>query len=400
MKILYVCHRIPYPLNKGDKIRAFYQVRHLARRHEVHLYCLADDPTDLEHVDFLRTFCRTVEVERLSPFMGRVRSLLGLLSSKPLTLNYFYSPTLQSKIQQAYTSEIFDVGVAYSSSMIPYFSAFPSPLVIDFVDLDSQKWLQYAKATKPPLCWIYAMEGRRLFQYELASSAKAPASIVVSEEEGRVLKERGAPKRLEAVPLGVDLEYYRSDTSPEPRFASMDRPILIFVGNMDYRPNFEAVLHFSTEILPGVASRIPDVLFLVVGANPPQSIRDLHDGQSIFVTGKVPDTRPYVSAGTLAVVPLFMARGIQTKVLEAMAMGLPVVLTEQTSKAIGALSGRDYESTRNAGEMKEAIIRLLTHPEQAKAMGQAGRKYVKEHFAWEGKLLRYEKILEETARVS
>ncbi|MHC4944589.1 MAG: TIGR03087 family PEP-CTERM/XrtA system glycosyltransferase [Planctomycetota bacterium] len=397
MKILYVCHRIPYPPDKGEKIRAYHQIRHLGGRHDVHLFCLADRKEDLRSAEALRTFCRQVEVIPLNPLLGRIKLLSALLKSCPLTLSYFHSPRLMRRVRAAAAGQAFDVGVAYSSSMIPYLSELGIPWVIDYVDLDSQKWLQYADGQPFPLSWLYSREARKLFDFELASSERAGASIFVTEREGRLLEERGSPNRLCAISLGVDFDYYRLDVPPDPGIAALERPVIIFVGNMDYRPNFEAVLVFARHVLPRVTSRVKDALFLVVGANPPPKVKALHDGKSVIVTGRVPDPRPFLKAADLSVVPLFMARGIQTKVLEAMAMELPVVLTSTAADSVGAEKGRDYLVADDHEAMAGEIVRLLGDEGTARTLAEAGRKFVEHAYRWDDKLARYEKILLEVA---
>ncbi len=397
MNILYACHRIPYPPHKGDKIRSFHQIRHLAKRHGVHLFALADRRSDLDFAAPLRGFCRTVEVVYLDPRLARLKALAALAGSGPMTLPYFHATRLKRKIREAIKRRNFDVAVAYSSGMLPYLLEQGIPLAIDFVDLDSQQWLQYAASSKPPWKWMYALEGRRLFEYEKYASARAEVSILVTAREGRVLEEQGAPRRLEAVPLGVDLDHYRLDLTPDPELASLPGPKLIFVGFMAYRPNVEAVIRIVKRILPAVASALPKILFVAVGADPPKAVRDLHDGRTVFVTGRVEDPRPYLRAADLALVPLDLGRGIQTKVLEAMAMNLPVVLTEQAASGVGAEPGRDYLVAKSDEELARAVLVLLKDRERASALAAAGRRFVKEHFGWEDKLLRYEKILEEIA---
>lgn len=391
MKILYVCHRIPYPPNKGEKIRAYYQIRHLAKNHDVHLFALADRRDDLRHVEHLKTLCPEVEVVYQNPRWSRILSLRNLFLGRPLTTAYFHSGALRSKVARAARKNPFDVCVAYSSGMIPYVEHLGCRWVIDFVDLDSQKWLQYASSMQGPMRWIYAREGRLLFDYELDSAERADASILVTEEEGKLLAQRGNPNRLSGVPLGVDLDFYDVEGPKEEAYP--DRPILIFVGNMDYRPNFEAVLRFADSIFPRIAEHVPDALFLVVGANPTPQVQALDNGQSIRVTGRVPDTRTYLRAATVSVVPLSMARGIQTKVLEAMAMELPVVLTEQAALGIGAQPGRDYEVAADDGAMADQVLALLHNRDRRKELGKSARKFVRDSFAWADKLGRYEEIL-------
>ena len=398
MKILYVCHRIPYPPHKGEKIRSFHQVRHLARRHEVHLFALADRASDLAYIEPLRAFCREVEVVYRAPWRARLRALAALPFSAPVTLAYFGSSELRRRIRRAAAQIPFDVAVAYSSSMAPYIEGLELPRVVDFVDLDSQKWLQYASSSLPPWRWIYRLEGRRLFAFEKRTAEEAEAVIVVTEAEGEALREQGKPRRLEAVSLGVDLEFYRTEGARAPELDRDPRPTLLFVGFMAYRPNYEAVLRVARGILPGVAREVSRVRFVVVGADPPRAVRALHDGERIVVTGGVEDTRPYLRAASAALIPLDMGRGIQTKVLEAMAMKVPVVLSEQAARGVGGRPGRDYVVVRDDGEAVRETVRLLNDPERAGALGAAGRRFVEANYRWEDKLDRYERILEEVAR--
>jgi len=358
---------------------------------------LADVSEDLNGADHLRGFCRTVEVEYLNPVMGKFRSIAALFSSQPLTMSYFFSSKLKRKVKEAVKRLSVDVAVAYSSGMIPYLIDLDVPLVVDFVDLDSQKWLQYARTTRPPLKWIYALEGRRLFNYELMASGRAKTSIVVTREEGRVLAERDGSMDLRAIPMGVDFDYYKLDIPPEPSLAGEHRPVLIFVGAMDYMPNCEAVVRFADKVFPLVSEQIPDALFLVVGSNPSSKVRSLHNGKSIIVTGTVPDARPYLRAATTAVIPLSIARGIQTKILEAMSMELPVVLTGQAARGISAKPGRDYLVVDSDREMASKIVELWRDPARARKIACAGQEFVKKHFAWDDKLIEYERILEEAA---
>lgn len=372
-----------------------YHIRHLAKKHEVHLYCLADCQDDLRYTRDLNEFCHTVEAVYLNPSYAKMKSLFALLSTQPLTLPYFYSSQLKRRVDEAVAKTDFDVAVAYSSGTIPYIADLDMPRVIDFVDLDSQKWLQFAKNLQPPMKWIYSLEGRRLFRYEKESSEWADASILVTPEEGEVLEAHGDPFNLQAVSLGVDIDYYEQDVQALPEIAAMNRPVLIFVGNMDYRPNYESVLRFARSILPRVSQVHGDVLFLVVGANPPPQVKALHDGVRIIVTGKVADTRPYLKAADISVVPLSLGRGIQTKVLESMAIRLPVVLSPSAALGINAESGRDYHVADSDAELAARIVELLEDPEKAREMARAGHVFVKENFAWQEKLLQYEKIIED-----
>jgi len=397
MNILYVCHRIPYPPNKGEKIRALQQIKHLSRRHHLHLFCLADRREDIKEADNLKEFCQTVEVEYLNSFIGKLKSLPSLLFSSPMTLKYFYSAKLMAKVNAAAAKIHFDIAIAYSSGMIPYIERLDMPKVYDMVDLDSQKWLQYSEETPFPFSWIYNQEGKNLFEYEKSSSRQAEVTLFVSKEEGRILKEKGNPKRVEAVASGVDLDFYDINTPPDQAISAMNRPTMIFVGAMDYKPNIVAVRRFADQVLPKVSKEIKDPLFLIVGSSPAAKVQALDRNPNIIVTGRVDDTRPYLKAAQAAVIPLTIARGMQTKVLEAMAMSLPVVLTGGAATGIDGESGRDYIISDTDQEIADAVIMLLKNKDKAKMLGSRARDYIEKNFNWRDKVKQYEVIIEEIA---
>ena len=269
MKILFVAHRIPFPPVKGEKIRAYQVLKRLARRHEVHLFCLADRREDLASADALREFLARVEVAYVHPLVSRIRALRRLLGTKPITLGFFHSPALLRAVRNAAARESFDVAVAYSSAVIPYLDGLGLPRVLDMVDLDSRKWSDYAAETGFPMGWVYGREARTLFDYERSSAREAEATLLVSSEEGRYLAKHGSPRNLEVVALGVDTDRVDPEKTLPAEDVDSTRPWVAFVGAMDYRPNVEAAVRFARNILPRVRREVSDAGFLVVGGGAP-----------------------------------------------------------------------------------------------------------------------------------
>jgi sugar transferase (PEP-CTERM/EpsH1 system associated) len=325
-RILYLVHRLPYPPNKGDKVRSYHLLRHLAARHEVLLGTFVDDPEDETHLDTVRGWCREAHFARLNPRGARVASLAGLLRDEPLTLAYYRDAGLHAWVGEQRRRGGIDAVVVFSSSMAQYATGFDVPVLVDFVDVDSAKWTDYAVSHRWPMSWLYRREGRQLLAYERQVAARATQSFFVTEKEVALFRTL-APEcaTIRALGNGVDADYFSPDPGRPSPFASDEIP-LVFTGAMDYWPNVDAVCWFAVEVLPAVRRQFPAVRLHVVGRQPPAAVRSL-EGPSITVTGTVPDVRPYLQHAVVVVAPLRLARGVQNKVLEAMAMARPVFHT-------------------------------------------------------------------------
>ncbi|MCA1979528.1 MAG: TIGR03087 family PEP-CTERM/XrtA system glycosyltransferase, partial [Thiobacillus sp.] len=340
--LLFLAHRIPFPPNKGDKIRSFHLLRHLAKRYAVHLGAFVDDPDDWRHAEALQAHCASIRLVPLHPRRAKLASLAGLVTGEALTLPYYRSAALKTWAAQLARDGTVTRGLAFSSAM----AQFMPPLarrVLDMVDVDSDKWTQYAPTQRWPLSWIYAREGRRLAAWEARVAESFDATLLVSHDEATLLQARvpHARSRIGAFENGVDAEYFSPEgvyPNPYPEGASG----IAFTGAMDYWPNIDAVIWFAERIFPAVREAVPGACFAIVGSRPADAVMQLARQPGVVVTGSVPDVRPYLAHAACAVAPLRIARGVQNKVLEAMAMGCPVVATAQAAEGIRAEAGRDY----------------------------------------------------------
>jgi sugar transferase (PEP-CTERM/EpsH1 system associated) len=396
--LLYLVHRLPYPPNKGDKVRSFNLLRHLSARHRVFLGTFIDDPQDEAYVDKVRNYCADLHIVRLSPRAARLRSLRGLLAGEALTLPYYRNAGLQAWVSRTLDEQAIDATVIFSSAMAQYVGDVAQlPTLVDFVDVDSAKWTQYAANHRWPLSWLYRREGERLLAFERSVAQRATRSFFVTENETELFC-RSAPEskgRVEAMSNGVDAEFF----SPEHVFSSpyaSSEVALVFTGAMDYWPNIDAVSWFAAEILPQLLPRWPGLRFYIVGRSPAPAVSALAS-ENVVVTGTVDDVRPYLQHAAVVVAPLRLARGIQNKVLEAMSMGLPVVASQECAGAIDAVAERDFMTAGTVGDYLRQIESLLHSPDRAAAMGKAARQQVLARYSWDAHLSSIDRYLERSA---
>ncbi|MFG0319034.1 MAG: TIGR03087 family PEP-CTERM/XrtA system glycosyltransferase [Planctomycetota bacterium JB042] len=389
MRILYLCHRIPFPPDKGDKIRSYHQVEHLGRRHEVDLFTLIDDPADRRHVDPLRGLVGRRTVEEIDPPAARVRALIGLATGEPLSVRAFRNAPLRDAVRRAFAEEAYDLAFVFSSNMVPYLDGFEGPRVLDYVDVDSAKWTAYADGAALPLRWLYAREGRRLRSVEAAAAARAELTVVCAEKEEEELLRFASPRRVEVVPNGTDVTRFSPGATDVPPFD------VVFTGAMDYRANVDAIVWFADECLPRIRERRPETGLSIVGSNPTREVRALGERPGVTVTGRVEEVPPYLRAARVAVAPLRVARGIQNKVLEAMACGTPVVATGAALGGIGAPPA--VARADDPAAFADAVAALLADEAVRTARGREGREWVVQHFDWEARLGQLEALLVEAA---
>ena len=357
--LLFLAHRIPFPPNKGDKIRSFHLLRHLAERYAVHLGAFVDDADDWQHAAQLQTWCASVKLVPLHPLRARLASLSGLLNGDALTLPYYRSAALKRWADDLARTGAVMRGLAFSSAMAQFMPKLPVR-VLDMVDVDSDKWTQYAPTRRWPMSWVYAREGRKLADWEARVAADFDATLLVSGDEAKLLQTRvpAARDRIGAFENGVDAEYFSPErTYPDP-YPDAVRGIA-FTGAMDYWPNVDAVVWFAERIFPAVREAVPAAQFTVVGSRPADAVVRLARQPGVVVTGGVPDVRPYLAHAACAVAPLRIARGVQNKVLEAMAMACPVVASPQAAEGIRAEAGRDYWLAPDEAAFAAAVVDRL-----------------------------------------
>lgn len=394
MKILFLAHRIPYPPDKGEKIRAFHELKFLGARHTVDLFCFADSEEEASQQSALRTHCRHTYVETRSRMKKATGAARSILRREPLSCGFFYSREFQGEVQQALARESYDVIFVYCSSMAQYVPwPVATPVVMDFVDIDSAKWSQYGKRSRPPLSWVYEREARKLAAHEEKWARVSSATMVATRQEAALLGGEGVPP-AEVVNNGVEIPVARDLPLPEELRAL--QPYALFVGTMDYLPNVDAVEHFAEDILPRIRETHPELKFLIVGRNPTRRVRNLGKKPGVVVTGTVPDVEVYLAGCAVTVAPFRIAQGIQNKLLEALAAGKPIVSTPGPAAAIAAKHGETLLIAGTAEEFAAAVSAVLEDPALSCRFSK-GVEFVRRNFSWHENLIHMEHLLLEAA---
>ena len=390
MKILFLCHRLPYPPQRGGKIRPFNMIRHLAVNHEVTVATLARTADEGAAGQELHRYCHDLHVGRISKPAGWARFALYGMSAAPATFGYFYSSELHRTIRRLLDTQGFDCIVVHCSSMGPYVAGHRGcRKVMDFGDADSEKWLEYGRTAPFPLSQAFRFEGRKVRRYEAWLGRQFDACSVNAPREGDVLAAY-VHSPIRVIPNGVDLEYFEP-ARPSGRGYVPNR--IVFTGNMSYRPNVDAVRHLVTAVLPRIRRDIPDVQLCIVGMDPTSAVRRLADKDRVVVTGRVDDVRPYFDSAAVAVAPLRVARGLQNKVLEAMAMRVPVVASPAAFEGISAVAGRDLLVAAGPKAFSRAVVALLRDPAARERYAAAGRTCVETSHNWSRLLQRLEDLV-------
>ncbi|MCB1631457.1 MAG: TIGR03087 family PEP-CTERM/XrtA system glycosyltransferase [Pseudomonadales bacterium] len=385
--LLFLCHRIPFPPNKGDKIRSWNLLRYLCEHYRVYLGAFIDDPADWAHTGAIEGICAGCRFIGLTPHLAKLNSLSAFVTGRALSLPYYRSRRLRRWVEATVAEQQIRRVLVYSSAMAQY--ATDQRLgfqrrVIDFVDVDSDKWRQYAQDKRWPMSWVYRREADYLFRYERHLAESFDACLFVSSAEAELFRQL-APELARNIGHynnGVDTDYFRPDptlANPYPQGTTA----LVFTGAMDYWPNVDAVKWFAGQVLPRVREARPEVRFYVVGGKPAEAVRALA-GETVVVTGRVDDVRPYVQYASAAVAPMRIARGIQNKVLEAMAMARPVVVSPQGLEGIDASPGAEVLLADGADEFVQHTLAACSgmHPD----IGRAARERVRADFVWEHNL--------------
>jgi sugar transferase (PEP-CTERM/EpsH1 system associated) len=396
-ELLFLAHRIPYPPDKGDKIRSFHLLQHLARSYRVHLGAFIDDARDWRHVDRLKAICGETCFVPLHATRAKLRSLGALITGEPLTLRYFHNDDLAQWVTRLLGAHRVQRALIFSSAMAQYVEGHAGGglrRVLDFVDLDSDKWRQYGERKHGPMRWLYRREAARLLECERRYASAFDASLFVSGAEAQLFGTQApeAADRIAVVQNGVDTDYFSPRlTFPNPYRA--DEAVLVFTGAMDYWANVDAVVWFARQVLPRVRAVVPEACFYVVGARPTRAVLELAQLPGVRVTGAVPDTRPFLAHARAAVAPLRMARGVQNKVLEAMAMARPIVASSQAVDGIQPSAALLEWTADEPAAVAQMLLKLVREPANI-PLGETLRAHVCQHYQWERNLAQVEAILE------
>lgn len=386
-EILFLAHRIPYPPNKGDKIRSWHLLRGLAEQFTVHLGTFVDDSDDWQHADAVSSVCGEVCIRPLNPRLARLRSARGLLQGQPLTLPYYQDRHLSRWVADLSSRRGLSGVFVFSSSMAQYAEnvqlSADGRRVVDLCDVDSDKWRQYSASHGWPVSTIYAREARLLEALERCYTETFDSTLVVAESEAELLR-KIAPQsagRVCVVSNGVDTEYF-DPFAEHPDPFDQDELAIVFTGAMDYHANVEGVTWFAKHVLPAVRAAVPSARFTIVGSNPAPEVRALAENEAVSVTGRVPDVRPYLKHAAVVVAPLRIARGLQNKVLEALSMQKKVVTTTSVAQGLSDSMQAVLCVTDDAAEMALRIVEILRSAESQQDAPEA-RRTVEANYSWQ-----------------
>lgn len=395
--LLYLVHRLPYPPNKGDKLRSYHLLRFLAERYQVHLGAFVDSPDDRVHEPSAAALCASTFLPDLQPRLATVASVRGVFSGEALSIAYYRSAAMQRWVDRTIAAHAIDKIVVFSSPMAQYVAGARyerATRVVDFVDVDSEKWRQYGASMRWPWSWVYRREARTLLEFETRTATEFDTSTFVSRTEAehftRVAGVGGG--KIAFWRNGVDLDYFDAAIGFPNPFPAGESP-LVFTGAMDYWPNVDAVSWFAENVLPKVRSSVPSARFYIVGSNPTRRVAALR-GEDVVVTGTVPDVRPYLAHGAAVVVPLRIARGVQNKVLEALAMQRPVFALPAAAQGIEARDTAPLVVADDAGALALAIAAHLAGGTHAEA-GAESRAFLERHYDWHTNLAAFVRYLED-----
>ena len=363
MRILMLTQRLPYAPNRGDRLRAYHMLRHLHQHAEVELVSLVHDDEEASHVDEMRSFVSEVTALRVSRLNSTINAGTALIGGTPLTHALLDAPGMGSLLREIADERPPDVVFAYCSSMAKFAMQPPLdrfPMVLDFVDVDSAKWAAMSAASSPPLSWIYRREASTLGRFEARGASQAAVSLVVNSREADLARSLSPDANVQVMCNGVELDHLRPVDAPSAR------PQVVFCGVMSYAPNAEGVTWFVKEVWPLVRARRPEATFAIVGSDPSNALRSLCAGDSsITITGRVPDVREWLWDSAVGIAPLHVARGVQNKALEAIAAGLPIVITEAVAGGLPATAAYASFVANTAPRFAEHVVSLLNRsPEE------------------------------------
>ena len=380
--LLFLVHRIPYPPNKGDKIRSYNFLKGLASHYNIHLAAFIDDPKDWEYVAKVEELTDSSLFVNLSSSLAKIKSLTGLLTHNPLSLPYYQSSQVQNWVDIAIAENNIEKVFIYSSAMAQYVDKQTDlDIIVDFVDVDSDKWLQYSQKAAWPMSWVYRREAKLLLEYDAQVATGAQRSLFVSEPESLLFARLVDMKsdKITYVNNGVDIVFF----DPFLQFITPygnERKVIVFTGAMDYWANVDAVTWFVEKVFPEIRRQCSDAVFYIVGSNPAKEVMQLASNKGVRVTGRVDDIRPFILFSNVVVAPLLIARGIQNKILEAMAMGKKIVATPQAIEGI-TIDNQEVYVTETITNFAEQVVTNLNNTE-ATYCSVVNRDFVTEKYSW------------------
>lgn len=389
MKILFVCHRLPFPPKRGGKIRPFNIIRHLTGQgHQVTVCSLARSDAEEAEGKGLSDHCERVVVGKVSDPLQMARMIARLPTPVPSSMGWFYSAKLAAEVDRLLREERFDLIFVHCSSVAQYvIDARDTPRILDFGDMDSQKWLEYFHYRPFPVKYGYWLEGTKLEREEKRLADEFGFCTATTRAEWETLESYGTRAGTDWFPNGVDSGFFAPDGS------EYDPDQICFVGRMDYYPNQECMDDFCRNVWPMILSRRPSMKLAIVGADPSPGVRELGKLPNVTVTGSVPDVRPYVRGSVAMVAPLNIARGTQNKILEGMALGVPVISSRVAAGGVDAVAGEHLLVADAPEDVAAAVIGLAENRDMRRNYAEAGRARMLSHHAWPSSMSRLDGIV-------
>ncbi len=384
--ILFLAHRFPCPPDRGDKIRSWHILKALTKIAPVHVCALVDDARDLNHLDVLRDICASVHTRpRTVSKLGAMAS--GLLKGLPASVAAFSSAALQADIDRVLKTHDISTIFVFSGQMAQFVKSSHQRFVMDFVDVDSAKFLAYADQSTGIAALANRFEGNRLAAYETKIAKRADINLFVSDVEAALFRSYTGldNRKVQMLENGIDLAAF-DPALPRKKVMDAAGSLIVFTGQMDYRPNIDAVTAFAKDTFPLIRRAVPNAQFAIVGRAPTPEVQGLAAGEGVIVTGEVPDTRDWLAAAHVVVAPLKLARGIQNKVLEAMAMAKPVVASRAAAHGIDAVAGMHLLVAESSVDEASAVINLLLDHEFGRKIGMAARLQMVMRYSWDARL--------------
>ena len=393
MRILYVCHRFPFPPKRGGKIRPFNMIRHLSQSHEVVVCSLSRSDEETAQAQGIAPHCAEFHVAQVDDRLQSLRMVATLPTPITASTSFFHSGKLARTIDRLLAERAFDLIFVHCSSVAHYVQHVRHiPKILDFGDMDSHKWLEYVHHKPFPLSAGYWWEGRRVLAQEKRLARRFDLCTATTRAEWQTLNGYGAARDTDWFPNGVDAEYFAPSAEPH------DPNTIVFIGRMDYYPNQQCMFDFCAQVLPLLRAKRPSLQLQIVGADPSPAVQRLGNLAGVTVTGSVPDVRPFTTRAALTVAPLRIARGTQNKILEAMAMGVPVVTTSVAAGGVDAVPGQHLLTADTPEQTAEAVLRVMDDAAERTRLAQAGRARVLSHHAWPSSMKRLDAIIERCMR--
>jgi sugar transferase (PEP-CTERM/EpsH1 system associated) len=390
MNILYLCHRFPFPPKRGGKIRPFNMIRHLqASGHQVTVCSLSRSPAEAQEGRGIAAHCAAFHMGHVKEPVQFARMVLRLPLPTPSSMGYFYSTELAAQVKRLLKAQRWDLIFVHCSSVAQYVEhVTDTPKILDFGDMDSQKWLEYAHYKPWPLSWGYTLEGSKMLWAEKRLAQRFDLCTATTRAEWETLNGYGTGAATDWFPNGVDAQFFC------PTDGVYDPDTVSFIGRMDYYPNQECMLRFCKQVWPLLRAQRAQMKLLIVGADPAPHIRALGELPGVTVTGSVPDVRPYIRGSALMVAPLAIARGTQNKILEAMAMGVPVVTSSPAAGGVDAEAQRHLLVADSAADIAAAVLRIVENRAERERLAIAGRERMLSHHAWPKSMQRLDAIID------